>query len=199
MQNATTAIPAPLQTLYDAAANIGMQFEMSPEAVLDYCGLLLEIPPQRNYIDWCTPRNVLTFATTGGDSVHYSYLVDERLPEGVCPIVMTLPCVYDTLTGPDGQSVTKALSWVIAESFQEFFDYGYYVGWFSLEQMYYDEQEGPAYFLQPSEDFGDIGTQQLPLLHRALNMKPVPPTLERFAQLQQKYGALLDIPPMPVD
>ena len=187
MQNAATAtttapaIPAPLQALYDAAAAMGPQFELSPEAVLDYCGLLLEIPPQRNYIDWCTPRNVMTFATTGGDSVHYSYLVDERLPEGRYPIVMTLPCVND-------------LNWVIAESFQEFFDYGYYVGWFSLEQLYYDDEEGPAYFLQPSENFGDIGTAQLPLLRKALNMKPVPPTLERFAQLQQKYGALLDIP-----
>lgn len=39
--------------------------------------------------------------------MHYSYLVDERLPEGVYPIVMTLPCV-------------NKLSWVIAESFQEF-------------------------------------------------------------------------------
>ena len=183
MQNAVPAptIPAPLQALYDAATAMGPQFELSPEAVLDYCGLLLEIPPQRNYIDWCTPRNVMTFATTGGDSVHYSYLVDERLPEGVYPIVMTLPCVNE-------------LSWVIAESFQEFFDYGYYVGWFSLEQLYYDDEEGAAYFLQPSENFGDIGTAQLPLLRKALNMKPVPPTLARFAQLQQKYGALLDIP-----
>ena len=178
------AIPAPLQTLYDAAAAIGPQFNLSAQAVLDYVGLLLEIPPQRNYIEWSTPRNVLTFATTGGDSVHYSYLVDERLPEGVCPIVMTLPCVNE-------------LSWVIAESFQEFFDYGYHVGWFSLEQLYYDDEEGEAYFRQPSETFGEIGDKQLPLLRKALNMKPVPPTLVRFAELQEKYQALLDIPPMP--
>ena len=185
MQNDAT-IPAPLQALYDAAATIGPQFNLSAEAVFDYSGLILEIPPVRNWIDWCTPRNVLTFATTGGDSVHYSYLVDERLPAGVCPIVMTLPCASE-------------LSLVIAESFQEFFDYGYYVGWFSLEQLYYEEEEGEAYFRQASPTFGDIGTEQLPLLRKALNMKPVPPTLARFAELQQKYGALLDIPPMPTD
>ena len=177
-------IPAPLQALYDAAAAIGPQFNLSAEAVLDYCGLLLEIPPVRDYMDWCTPRNVLTFATTGGDSVHYSYLVDDRLPADVCPIVMTLPCA-------DAQSL------VIAESFQEFFDYGYHVGWFSLEQLYYDEEEGAAYFCQPSPTFGDEGNQQLPLLRQALRMQAVPPTLARFAQLQGQYHGLLDIPPMP--
>lgn len=186
MQDASTSssapIPAPLQALYDAAAAIAPRFNLSAEAVLDYCGLLLEIPSVRDYIDWSTPRNVLTFATTGGDSVHYSYLVDERLPEGVCPIVMTLPCA-------------DAQSFVIAENFQEFFDYGYYVGWFSLEQLYYEEEEGAAYFRQASPTFGDIGTEQLPLLRKALNMKPVPPTLARFAELHDKYHALLDIPP----
>ena len=190
MQDASTSnsapIPAPLQALYDTAAAIGPRFDLSAEAVLDYCGLLLEIPPVRDYIDWSTPRNALTFATTGGDSVHYSYLVNERLPEGVCPIVLTLPCA-------------DAQSFVIAENFQEFFDYGYYVGWFSLEQLYYEEEEGAAYFRQASSTFGDIGTEQLPLLHKALNMKPVPPTLERFAELHDKYHALLDIPPPPED
>ena len=188
MRNATRSfqIPAPLQTLYDAAAAIGPKFGLSPEAVFGDCGLWLEIPPVPSYIGWCTPRNVMTFATTGCDSVHYSYLVDERLPASACPIVMTLPCVNE-------------LSWVIAENFQEFFDYGYYVGWFSLEQLYYEEEEGAAYFRQPSHTFGEIGDQQLPLLRKALNMKPVPPTLARFAELQQKYGALLDIPPMPAD
>ena len=184
MQNAP--IPAPLQALYDAAVTIGPQFNLPAEAALDYCGLLLEIPPVRDYIDWCTPRNVLTFASTGGDSVHYSYLVDERLPAGVSPIVMTLPCA-------------SALNMVIAESFQEFFDYGYHVGWFSLEQLYYDEEEGAAYFCQPSPTFGEEGSQQLPLLRQALSMQAVPPTLARFAQLQEKYAALLDVPPLPED
>ena len=177
-------IPAPLQALYDAAAAIGPQFNLSAEAVLDYCGLLLEIPPVRDYIDWCTPRNVLTFATTGGDSVHYSYLVDARLPAGVCPIVMTLPCA-------------SGLSMVIAESFQEFFNYGYHVGWFSLEQLYYGEEEGAAYFRQPSADFNDLGASQLLQLRQTLHMQAVPPTVARFAQLQDQYAHLLDIPPQP--
>ena len=186
MDKTDITIPAELQALYAAAQAAGPKFDLSAEAVFDYCGLLLEMPPVRQWIDWCTPRNVLTFATTGGDSVHYSYLVDERLPQGVCPIVMTLPCA-------------DAQSFVIAENFQEFFDYGFYVGWFSLEQLYYDDDEGAAYFRQPSADFGEIGLQQLPLLHQALNMKPVPPTVARFAQLQEKYHALLDIPAMPED
>ena len=183
MQN-DAPIPAPLQALYDAAEAIGPQFNLSAEAVFDYSGLILEIPPVRNWIDWCTPRNVLTFATTGGDSVHYSYLVDERLPAGVCPIVMTLPCASE-------------LSLVIAESFQEFFDYGYYVGWRELEQLYYEDEKGEACFHEASQSLNNLGMQQLPLLHKALNMQAVLPTLQRFGDLQQKYQALLNIPPMP--
>jgi hypothetical protein len=46
MRNAISPfqIPAPLQTLYDAAAAIGPQFGLSPEAVFGDCGLRLEIP-----------------------------------------------------------------------------------------------------------------------------------------------------------
>jgi hypothetical protein len=80
----------------------------------------------------------MTFATTGCDSVHYSYLVDERLPDSVCPIVMTLPCVNE-------------LSWVIAENFQEFFDYGYYTGWLEPEQLYYEDEKGEACFHEASQ------------------------------------------------
>ena len=177
-------IPAPLQTLYDAAAAMGPQFGLSPEAVFGDCGLRLEIPPVPGYIDWCTPRNVMTFATTGCDSVHYSYLVDGRLPDSVCPIVMTLPCVNE-------------LSWVIAENFQEFFDYGYYAGWLELEQLYYEDEKGEACFHEASQSLKKLGMQQLPLLHEALNMQAVLPTLQRFGELQKKYQALLNIPPMP--
>jgi len=186
MRNATRSfqIPAPLQTLYDAAAATGPKFGLSPEAVFGDCGLWLEIPPVPSYIGWCTPRNVMTFATTGCDSVHYSYLVDERLPGNVSPIVMTLPCVNE-------------LSWVIAENFQEFFDYGYYVGWRELEQLYYEDEKGEACFHEASQSLNKLGMQQLPLLHDALNMQAVLPTLKRFGELQQKYQALLNIPPMP--
>jgi hypothetical protein len=185
MRNAIRSfqIPAPLQTLYDAAAAIGPQFGLSPEAVLGTaaCGWRSPVP---SYIGWCTPRNVMTFATTGCDSVHYSYLVDERLPGSVCPIVMTLPCVNE-------------LSWVIAENFQEFFDYGYYVGWRELEQLYYEDEKGEACFHEASQSLNNLGMQQLPLLHKALNMQAVLPTLQRFGELQKKYQALLNIPPMP--
>ena len=54
-----------------------------------------------------------------------------------------------------------------------------------------------SHILPAQPQFSEIGSQQLPLLRRALNMKPVPPTLARFAELQDKYFALLDIPPTP--
>lgn len=177
-------IPAPLQTLYDAAAAIGPQFGLSPDAVFGDCGLWLEIPPRTQLHRLVHAAQCDDVCDHGCDSVHYSYLVDERLPGNVSPIVMTLPCVNE-------------LSWVIAENFQEFFDYGYYVGWRELEQLYYEDEKGEACFHEASQSLNKLGMQQLPLLHDALNMQAVLPTLKRFGELQQKYQALLNIPPMP--
>ena len=184
MQDASTSnsapIPAPLQALYDAAAAIGPRFDLSAEAVLDYCGLLLEIPPVRDYIDWSTPRNVLTFATTGGDSVHYSYLRDASFAEGVCPIVMTMPAA-------------SGINVVLAESFNEFFSLGYYVGWFSLEQLVYQPEWAEKYFSAPNPDFSELSADTLDFLRQSLQIQAAPPRLERLRELHEKYHGLLQI------
>ena len=91
----------------------------------------MSTPSQSGYY-WCTPKNALTFARTGGDGVHYSYLAMSGLPEGIVPIVMTMPAV--------------ARNFVVAESFDEFLGVGYRVGWFALEQIAYQATEAEVYF-----------------------------------------------------
>jgi hypothetical protein len=73
-----------LPPAFDAAgAALGMTADEAAESV----GLLLEPVPERWSYD-TTPRNSLTFASTGGDSVHYSVLTDAGRPG---PVVMTVP------------------------------------------------------------------------------------------------------------
>jgi hypothetical protein len=105
-------LPARLQDLYTIAAAIGQERACSAQVVFEHCGLLLQIPP-RIYDDWCTPKDVLTFADIGGDGVHYSYPTGCPSASGAGPILMTVPAAR-----PGTSDV------VIAESFDEFFGLG---------------------------------------------------------------------------
>src|ERR1035438_5382411 len=78
-----------LEALWATADALGLEHGKDPMCVLDPCGLLLERPLKR----WeysCTPLNSETFASTGGDGVHYGFL---RVSSGGLPdpIVMTVP------------------------------------------------------------------------------------------------------------
>ncbi len=46
---------------------------------------------QRNFGYWCTPSNSITFATTGGDGVHYGLLDIGSGFNDESPVVMTVP------------------------------------------------------------------------------------------------------------
>lgn len=176
-------LPVQLEKLHLAADDAATQFESSADAVFDPCGLILEMPPVEQHY-WCTPTNVVTFASTGGDGVHYSYLKDFDSSQGALPIIMTLPCA-------DENNV------VIAESFEEFFNLGYYVGWFSLEQLVYQEERAIEYFTKHDEGQRDYAESRLKFLREALQMRPVPPDMARLSKLQEQYFALLQIPELP--
>ncbi|HET7833579.1 MAG TPA: hypothetical protein VFK88_11510 [Gallionella sp.] len=102
-------IPTRLQQLYDAARRIGQHFDRSAEAIFDPCGLILQQPPVQGYY-WCTPTSARTFASTGGDGVHYSYLQGPDIALDAAPVVMTMPA-------------NDQLNYVVAEGFDEFLGY----------------------------------------------------------------------------
>jgi hypothetical protein len=172
------SVPARLRDLYAAATRIGAQLDRTPQGVLDPCGLILKIPPKTRYY-WCTPKNVQTFASTGGDGVHYSYLSDSRLPTDVQPIVMTLPA-------------SERMNLIVAESFDEFFGLGYNVGWFSLEQLVYDPDNAVSYFAQPDPEDPDYKTVRMELIRSHLDIQPAPLSLARIAALNASYMRYID-------
>ncbi len=177
------APPHRLRDLYAVAEIAAAQYGLSAEGVFDPCGLLLETSPQSGYYYWCRPKNVLTFARTGGDGVHYSYLAMPGLPEGIVPIVMTMPAV--------------ARNFVVAESFDEFLGVGYHVGWFALEQIAYQATEAEAYFAQPDRDAGSRKTALMALLRERLALQHVPLRRERVELLTQRYAEHLVVPDDP--
>lgn len=76
---------------------------------------------------------------------------------------------------------------LIAESFDEFFSLGYYVGWFSLEQLIYDRSAALAYFCAPDPDQAEWFVPRLEFMRHALSIKPGPPSENRLSQLSAKY------------
>lgn len=142
--------------------------------MIDYCGLE-PIRPMENFGYFCTPANSQTFAATGGDGVHFG-IVDG----GSGPIVMTVP-------------MSENPNVIVAQDLDEFFCLGYYVGWFSMEQIVYDIDNAVKYFSQPDEEITEEESRFLDLIRSELNTEPKPLTKERLAELESLYFKQLKV------
>jgi len=119
---------------------------------------------------WCTPTNAWTFATTGGNGVHYSLVETEGSVSEQSPVVMTVP-------------MCDSPNHIVGADLREFLALGLPYGWFGLEQMAYSsswwedhadwEREGPmsperrAVIAELQERLGLVGWEDVPdrLLH----------------------------------
>ncbi|MDR2875325.1 MAG: hypothetical protein LBV44_05290 [Methylobacillus sp.] len=169
-------IPAMLSRLWQMADN-----GSADVTALESIGLILERPPSNGgYPD--TPVNSVAFAYTGGDGVHYSWLVLPDRPVDLSPIVMTVPM-------GDTPNV------IVGESFHDFLCLGSRSGYFSLEQISYQPEE--AINALASQDFdpeiGDTERDFLQRLAKEFNLAPWSAPNQRLTVLREKYLPLLDI------
>jgi len=176
-------IPHAVQALYKAAEIAAKRFGSSTEAVFDPCGLILNSPPLQGHY-WCTPDTAFTFASTGGDGVHYSYLDLPNLNGESGPIVMTLPA-------------NDQLNYVVAETLDEFLGLGFYAGWFALEQIAYDPDWALEHFSSPDDEGDETQQERLKFLQDVLGIRHVPLDLERIDALTGKYADYLQVPLEP--
>lgn len=144
---------------------------------IDYCGLE-PVRPMEHYGYFCTPKNSLTFASTGGDGVHFGFLDSRKLNEG--PIVMTVP-------------MSDTCNVIVAEDLREFFSIGYHIGWFGLEQLVYDEEGTIEDFSKPDESMDENEIRFLDLIKHRLQIQHMPLTSKRLKELKTKYFHLIEI------
>ncbi len=162
---------------------INALIEFSKTQDLSEIGLALHDKLQRNWYD-CTPANCLTFASTGGDGVHFSLIegVGDSSPV-VMPVVMTVPMNF-------GQE-----NLVIAESLYEFLCLGCRFGYFGLEQLAYDfdetAQEIEDANTQYSDELDEDEISLLQTLSSAFELKPIPNVARYLINVQQKHSAKL--------
>lgn len=153
----------------------------NPAAIFDCSGvgLILEARLCRAG-NSSTPINSLTFAHTGGDGVHFGFLMlAERMPDEM-PVVMTVP-------------MSDIGNIVVGENFLEFLRLGCRNGYFSLEQLAYDPTEwieriqGQSVFT--SEDTDGL----LRAISERFGLEPWRSVGDRLAELQSMYGPRIEL------
>jgi hypothetical protein len=111
--------------LWRLARRVGATTQEEPDYVFLPIGLRLEDPARAQAWDTAsTPANAVTFASSGGNGVHFSF-VSPGDGGGAAAVVMTVPVAFDS---PNH---------VVGEDLREFLALGYWIGYFSLERLAY--------------------------------------------------------------
>ncbi|MEV4546190.1 hypothetical protein [Micromonospora echinaurantiaca] len=125
MSDAPTAFLAEWTRLWQLAQRVAASTGGEPEYAFEPVGLCLEDPTQARAWDYdATPVNATTFASTGGDGVHFS-VVNAADGTGPAPVVMTVPMAFDN---PNH---------ILAGDLREFLGLGSRAGYFCLERLAY--------------------------------------------------------------
>ena len=161
--------------LWSLAERVAVQSDVDPGCVFEDVGLLLHHEP----VQWeysSTPVNSVTFASTGGDGVHYG-CVDDSGGEGF--VVMTVPM------GFDHPNV------VVGADMVDFLRLGYHCGYFVLEQLSYVGLDWPG--IDMGSGYGD---DLLRALRTEFDLTPHEEPAAHLAELQIRFGSLVEVAPL---
>ncbi|HYQ04074.1 MAG TPA: hypothetical protein VER96_35615 [Polyangiaceae bacterium] len=121
-----------------------------------------------------TPVNSLTFASTGGDGVHFGLLQIASMSSSNGPVVMTVPAA-------------SRANHVVAGSIAEFLGLGCAHGWFSLEQLAYR----PEYALNLYADAEPPTDSSIAQLFGYLSVKPTALGAARLEALARQFAGAI--------
>ncbi len=179
----TTVVPQPLLRLFELSRVISKDTRGDKMSSFGAVGLFLY--PAFDYPTYInTPKNSATFASTGGDGVHYGFLCGGEFSEIDPPIVMTVPMNFDLP------------NIIVGSNLNEFLSLGCRYGYFGLEQIAYDplntlhELRTGVYDPDcPDEEIGLLKT-----ISAEFEVTPWADPEARLNQLRLKYHALLELP-----
>ena len=156
----------------------------------DAIGLNLSWPLKPSGYGWCAPSNVLQFAQTGGDGVHFGLLLlDDMLSED-SPVVMTIPMsLHENDT-----------NFVVGENLRDFLALGCRRGYFFLDGLAH-ARESLLNELADTE-FGETVCEEQRILltnmSQSFNLKPWGARVEeRLKWLKDEFHSFLAPPAAP--
>lgn len=153
----------------------------------DPIGLLLSLPLEPSIYHSCAPSNVLSFATTRGNGVHFSLLLLDGVVSEDSPVVMTVPMAADENTNV-----------IVGENLRDFLALGCRRGYFILEQLAYDPDWVLTEFADNEfgEDLSEKERALLVTLGDAFDLRPWGHRVAgRLAWLKSEFFPLLALPP----
>ena len=170
-------------TLWALAERLGKLTGTGPDSAFFPLGLGLHGRQGSKRPYDVTPANSTTFASTGGDGVHFSLL--HTTPPGTAPVVMTVPMQFD------------APNHVIGGSLREFLALGCYTGFYHLDRLAYDGgRQAEASHLEHGRWEGTgwdgetpeaAALELLAALTQGLGLAPWRDVPQRLAELQASY------------
>ncbi len=181
-QHLTTIVPKPLSRLFELSKAISCDSRGDDMYSFGDIGLFLHRAfdyPAYKY----TPTNSVTFASTGGDGVHYGFLVGSKLDANDPPIVMTVPMNFDQ---PNV---------IVGSNLKDFLSLGCRAGYFSLEQLVYDPA-GTILDLQTGEFYPDTTQHEIELLNlisAEFDVVPWRDPEKQLVELHSKFGASIEL------
>jgi len=124
-----------------------------------------------------TPINTVTFATTGGDDVHFGLLLNGKRVSDLSPVIMTVPMGGDS---------PLDCNMVLGASFREFLCLGCMHGYNDLEELYYNLKTALDELNKPLEelDEDDRETDLLAIYRRLFGLTSWSDPGRRLAELQ---------------
>lgn len=157
------------------------------------CGMYLHRPPlHRECAYRRAPLNSVEFAHTGGDGLHYSFLVLDGHWSELSPVVVTIPGLI--AGGPSNV--------VLGENLTEFLRLGIRTGYSALHWLVDEDgrvRDGAHIEAQEAQEFAEWVEPEMATTLRRLadryGLEPLEGVAERLAELQHRYQPLLRRPP----
>lgn len=165
--------------------------EMSLSGAGGIPSLILSDAPERYggtilYRPHLTPSNALSFASTGGDDVHFSLLKVGKGFGDDSPVVMTVPMAGDT---PEETNI------ILGENLHEFLCLGCVHGFFGLEQLMYCRTETLEEYSQPEHEedtylYDEDTKAAFQLFRDKLGLTPWSDIPSHLLDLQERFDQL---------
>jgi len=144
--------------------------------------ILLDIEPYQGTILYdckMTPTNSLSFATTGGDDVHFGMLRTNGVYGDHSPVVMTVPTA---------DLDPRKANFVVGESLHDFLCLGCTHGFFQLEDMAYSKLDQFVHLFSKPSRF----ERSFAELRSALSLTPWTEVPAKLKALDLRFKSLLE-------
>jgi hypothetical protein len=161
-----------LKILWQLAATTPCPQGTSPDGAFEPIGLILQRPPKTaTYAE--TPPNTLAFAWTGGDGVHFNFVLGGDLPAKDNPILMVVPMNFERPRA------------VVGRDLRDFLALGVGCGFFALERLTYDPDAFLREYPIRAGRLSERALEQLRLLGASFGIEPWQDVRARLEELKE--------------